>query len=73
MNTKLHETALQAEQSLRDAVREVYALKAKLGQYVVINRNGKPCRVPAEEALREAEAASKEMTNAVERVDSGKE
>ncbi len=56
MNTRLDKTALEAEQSLREAVRDEFDRKAKLGQYVVINRGGKPCRVPAEEALKEAEA-----------------
>ena len=59
MNTTLHEAALAALQSLQDAVCEEFRLKAKLGQYVVISRNGKPCRVPAEDALQEAEAAQK--------------
>jgi len=55
MNTKPHQAALDAEQSLREAVRDEFDRKAKLGQYVVINRGGKPCRVPASEALEEAE------------------
>jgi hypothetical protein len=59
MNTKPHQAALEGEQSLREAVRDEFYRKAKLGQYVVINRDGKPCRVPAEEALKEAEAGLK--------------
>ena len=57
MDSELMRSALRAEQSLREAVIEEYRRKAKLGQYVVIERDGKPCKVPAEEALREAEAA----------------
>ena len=50
-----HELAMRGEHLLRKAVRDELRHKAKLDQYVVINRNGKPCKVPAEEALREAE------------------
>jgi hypothetical protein len=32
---------------LRKAVREEFEKKALLGQYVIINRNGKACRVSA--------------------------
>ncbi len=56
MKTKPHPIAIDAEQSLREAVRDEFDRKAKLGQYVVINRDGKPCRIPALEALKEAEA-----------------
>lgn len=37
---------------LRKAVREELRKKALLGQYVVINRNGRACRVSAKEALK---------------------
>jgi hypothetical protein len=53
MTTKeTHKMALLAGKCLRDAVREELKRKALLGQYVIINRNGKPCRVSAKEALR---------------------
>lgn len=38
---------------MRRAVRDEIAKKAKLGQYVVINRDGKPCRILAADALLE--------------------
>lgn len=41
---------------LREAVIEEYRRKAALGQYVIINRNGKACRVSAKEALKMAKA-----------------
>ena len=40
---------------LKKAVLEELRKKALLGQCAIINRNGKACRVPAEEALRIAE------------------
>lgn len=36
MKTKPHQIAIDAEQSLREAVRDEFDRKAKLGQYVVI-------------------------------------
>ena len=48
--------AKQAESCLRKAVREELKRKALLGQYVIINRNGKACRVSAKEALKIARA-----------------
>jgi hypothetical protein len=48
--------ATEALKCLRKAVREELQRKALLGQYVIINRNGKPCRVPAKEALKIAKA-----------------
>ena len=42
-------------ESLRNAVREEFRKKALLGQYVIINRDGKACRIPAKEALEIAE------------------
>lgn len=47
---------LAAGRCLRKAVREEYQRKALLGQYVIINRNGKPCRIPAKQALKMAKA-----------------
>ncbi len=60
MDNEAMRTALQAEQCLQEAVIEEFRHKAKLGQYVVVQRDGKPCKIPAEEALREAEAAMRE-------------
>lgn len=48
--------ATEALKCLRKAVREELQRKALLGQYVIINRNGKACRVPAKEALKIAKA-----------------
>ncbi len=48
--------ALRAKECLRKAVREELERKALLGQYVIINHNGKACRVPAKEALKIAKA-----------------
>jgi len=48
--------ALEAGKCLQKAVREEFQRKALLGQYVIINRNGKACRVPAKEALKIAKA-----------------
>jgi len=41
---------------LRKAVREELQKKALLGQYVIIERNGKPCRISAKQALKIARA-----------------
>lgn len=57
IDKETHEQAMRGERLLRKAVRDELRYKAKLDQYVIINRNGKPCKVPAEEALREAEQA----------------
>jgi len=57
MTTKeTNKMAKQAENCLRRAVQEEYRRKALLGQYVIINRNGKVCRVSAKEALKMARA-----------------
>jgi len=48
--------ATEALKCLREAVQEEFQRKALLGQYVIINRNGKACRVPANEALKIAKA-----------------
>jgi len=47
-----HRMALRAKECLRKAVREELQRKALLGQYVIINRNGKACRVSAKQALK---------------------
>jgi len=53
MTTKqTEEMAIEAGRCLRRAVQEELQRKALLGQYVIINRNGKACRIPAKEALK---------------------
>jgi hypothetical protein len=44
--------AKEALKCLREAVQEEFQRKALLGQYVIINRNGKACRVSAKQALK---------------------
>ncbi len=44
--------AIVAGRCLQEAVREELHKKALLGQYVIINRNGKACRVSAKQALK---------------------
>ena len=57
MTTKeTHDMAMEALQCLREAVLKELKKKALLGQYVIINRNGKPHRVLASEALKIAES-----------------
>ncbi len=51
-----HRMAIEAGRCLRKAVREELQRKALLGQYVIINRNGKACRVSAKQALKIAKA-----------------
>lgn len=41
----------EARQCLKRAVHDELVKKAKLGQDVIINRGGKPYRIPASEAL----------------------
>jgi len=53
MNTKKpSKMAMVAGKCLQEAVREEFQRKALLGQYVIINRNGKACRVSAKQALK---------------------
>jgi len=49
-----HRMAIIAGRCLRKAVREELRKKALLGQYVIINRNGRACRVSAKQALKMA-------------------
>jgi hypothetical protein len=57
MTTKeTHKMALAAGRCLTKAVREELQRKALLGQYVIIERNGKACRVSAKQALKIAKA-----------------
>jgi len=48
--------ALEAGKCLQKAVQEEFQRKALLGQYVIINRNGKACRVSAKQALEIAKS-----------------
>jgi hypothetical protein len=50
-----HNMAIKGLECLKNAVREELQKKALLGQFVIINRDGRACRVPATEALRIAE------------------
>ncbi len=57
MNTKRpSKMAIEAGKCLKKAVKEEVQRKALLGQYVIIERNGKACRVSAKEALKMAKA-----------------
>jgi hypothetical protein len=51
-----HRMAMLGLKCLRKAVREELQKKALLGQYVIINRNGKACRVSAKQALKIAKS-----------------
>ena len=51
-----HKMAIAAGRCLRKAVREELQRKALLGQYVIINRNGKAYRVLAKQALKIAKS-----------------
>ena len=56
MTTKeTHSMAIKGLECLREAVLEELRKKTLLGQYAIINRDGKACRVPAKEALKIAE------------------
>ncbi|MCK4914481.1 MAG: hypothetical protein KAS69_07815 [Planctomycetes bacterium] len=44
--------AIEAGRCLRKAVHEELQRKALLGQYVIIDRNGRACRVSAKQALK---------------------
>jgi hypothetical protein len=48
--------AIEAGRCLQKAVREELQKKALLGQYVIISRNGKTCRVSAKQALKIAKS-----------------
>jgi hypothetical protein len=57
MKTKrMSKMAVVAGRCLQKAVREELRKKALLGQYVIINRNGRACRVSAKEALKIAKS-----------------
>lgn len=54
--TRMSKMAIEAVKCLQKAVREELKRKALLGQYVIINRNGKASRIQAKEALKIAKA-----------------
>ena len=56
VSKETHRMAIAAGRCLAKAVREELTKKAFLGQYVIINRNGKACRVSAKQALKIAKA-----------------
>ncbi len=51
---RVEKTALQAEESLKKAVRKELEKKAMLGQYAIIDRDGKPVRVKASELIKDS-------------------
>jgi hypothetical protein len=53
---KPSKTAIEAGKCLQKAVREELKRKALLGQYVIINRNNKPYRISAKQALKISKA-----------------
>jgi hypothetical protein len=57
MNTKKpSKMAIVAGKCLAKAVQEELRKKALLGQYVIIERNGKACRISAKQALKIAKS-----------------
>jgi hypothetical protein len=52
---KISKISADGLKSLKKSVREEFRKKALLGQHVIIDRDGKPCRIPAKEALKIAE------------------
>lgn len=55
--TSILETARRGLNALHRAVRKEVEKKSKLGQYVIISRQGKTVRILAADALREADNA----------------
>lgn len=51
-NPKPSKKAEEARQCLERAVHDELVKKANLGQHVIVNRDGKPYRITAKEALR---------------------
>ena len=52
LNNKLSKTCIEAGKALELAVYEEILKKSKLDQYVIIQRDGKTCRVPATELIK---------------------
>ena len=57
------EKAMEALECLRRAVHDEFVKKAKLGQDVIVARNGKPCKISAVEALREIDPNHEVLRN----------
>lgn len=57
--TPISETARRGLNALHRAVRKEVEKKSKLGQYVIISRQGKTVRILAADALREADHAQR--------------
>lgn len=56
----MEETLKKGEEALecfRRAVYDEMVKKAKLGHFVIVERDGKPCKISAVEAVREIEEA----------------
>jgi len=50
--TRMSKMAIEAGKCLQKAVQEELKRKALLGQHVIINRNNKPYRISAKQALK---------------------
>ena len=60
MNSQMpSKQAIEARECMERAVHDELVKKAKLGQHVIINRDGKPDKVSAVEALRIQEESPK--------------
>ena len=53
---KMSKFMAESLECLQDAVRKEYEKKALLGLDVIVSRNGKACRIPAKEALKNAKS-----------------
>lgn len=58
MKSKPSKKAIDAQRCMQKAVHDELVKKAKLGQDVIINRNGEPYKISAVEALRIQEEGS---------------
>lgn len=58
-NPCISETARRGLDALHSAVRKEVEKKSKLGQYVIISRNGQTVKILVSEALREANHAGR--------------
>jgi hypothetical protein len=54
--TRMSKMAIEAGKCLQKAVQEELKRKALLGQHVIINRNNKPYRISAKQALKMAKS-----------------
>ena len=51
----------EAGKILHMAVQEELLKKSKLGQYAIIEKNGKPCRILASAIIKEAQTLEKNL------------